>query len=176
MLDSLFNKVAGLLSAFWMNTSISLYSVLMREKNWKKNCGSFRSLWLWLLMKRCTERCALQLYWTSLIYVHSKSRVTENILNLQEWHQNTKTFLSYKTFTDGKKTKTCQERPNLASGWLIQIFHKAETFQGDHFWVVPIMVVLYRFDCTYIYVSTYMYTHMQIPMYFLTEMCGEWSL
>ena len=82
------------------------------KKFWKKNCGSFRSLWLWLLiaiMKISTEWCALQLYWTSLIHVHSKSRVTENIFNLQEWHQNTNNSISYKTFTDGEKTKTCQE-------------------------------------------------------------------
>ena len=58
----------------------------------KKNCGNFLSLWLWLLiaiMKRCAEPCALQLYCTSLIYVHSKSKVTENIFNLLEWLQNT---------------------------------------------------------------------------------------
>ena len=60
--------------------------------------------------------------WTSLIYVHSKSKLIENIYNLQEWHQNTKFFISYKTFTVGKITKTCQEQPNLVSGHLIQVF------------------------------------------------------
>ena len=75
-----------------------------RKKTGKKNCDSFCSLWLWLLlaiMKRCTKWCALQLYCTSLIYLHLKSKVTENIFNHQEWHQNTKTFTSYKTFTVG---------------------------------------------------------------------------
>ena len=97
----------------------------------KKICGSFRSLWLCLLiasMQRCTEQCALQLYCTSLIYVHSKSKVTENIFNLQEWHQNTKTFISYKHSLMKKKTKTCQEQPNLVSGCLIQDFYKTTTF------------------------------------------------
>ena len=58
------------------------------EKIEKKNYGSFCSLWLYLLisiMKRYTERCALQLYCTSLIYMNSKSKVTENIFNLQGW-------------------------------------------------------------------------------------------
>ena len=115
----------------------------MGKKLKKKNCGSFSSLWLWLLvaiMKRCTEQCALQLYCTSLIHVHSKSKVTENIFNLQEWHQNTKIFISYKTFTDGNKTKTCQEWPNLVNGCLIQVFYKTTTFPKQ-------LVVLYRFDC-----------------------------
>ena len=66
--------------------------------------------------------------WTSLIYVHSKSKLIENIYNLQEWHQNTKFFISYKTFTVGKITKTCQEQPNLVSGRLIQVFYKTTTF------------------------------------------------
>ena len=125
VLEYLINKGPRLLPAFGLNTSISPYSVWMREKRLKKNIwGSFRSLWLWLLiaiMKRWAERCALQLYCTSLIYVHSKSKVTENIFNLQAWHQNTKTFISYKTFTLEKKTKTCQERPNLVRGRLIQV-------------------------------------------------------
>ena len=41
------------------------------EKKW----GSFHSLWLWLLiaiMNRCAERCPLQLYRISLIYVRFK--------------------------------------------------------------------------------------------------------
>ena len=92
-------------SPFKLNTSTSPYSVWMQEKIEKK-CGSFCSLWLWQLiaiMKRCSEWCTLQFYCSSLIYVHSKSKVTENIFNLQEWHQNTKTFISYKTFAVGKK-------------------------------------------------------------------------
>ena len=49
------------------------------------------------------RQCALELYCTSLIYVHSKSKVTENIYNVQEWYQNTKTTISHETFTIGKK-------------------------------------------------------------------------
>ena len=81
-------------------------------------------------MKRCAERCALQLHCTSLIYIyiHPKSKVTENIFNLQEWHHNTKTIISYKTFTVGKKTKTCQEQPNFVSSHLIQVSYKTTTF------------------------------------------------
>ena len=52
----------------------------------------------------------------------------EYSFNLQEWHQNTKTFISYKIFTVGKKTKTRQERPNLVSGRLTQVFYKTTTF------------------------------------------------
>ena len=110
---------------------ISPYSVWMREKNWKKNCGTICSLWLWLviaIVKECAERCRLQWYCTSVMNVHSKSKVTENISNLQEWHQNTKTFISYKTFTVETKTKTCQEWPNLVIGCLIQVFYKTTTF------------------------------------------------
>ena len=149
MLDSLFNKVVGLLPAFGLNTSTSLYSVLMRGKKWKKNCGSC-SLWLRLLiaiMQRCTEQCALHLYCTSLIYVHSKSKVTENIFNLQEWHQNTKTFISYKTFTVGKKLKPAKNNQiRLVVAWY-RFFIREPSFQDDHFWAVWSVVVLYRFDC-----------------------------
>ena len=59
----------------------------------KRKYGFFRSLWLWLLiaiMKRCAEPCALQLHCTSLICLHSKSEVTENIFNFLEWLQNAK--------------------------------------------------------------------------------------
>ena len=43
----------------------------------KKKCGYFRSLWLWLLtaiMKKCAERCALQLYCTSSIYIYIQNK------------------------------------------------------------------------------------------------------
>ena len=50
--------------------------------------------------------CIVPLYY---IYIHSKSKVTENIFNLQEWHQNTKIFISYKTFTVGKKLKPAKK-------------------------------------------------------------------
>ena len=92
----------------------------------KKNCGSFHSLWLWLLiaiMKRCAEPSALQLHCTSLIYVNSNSKVTENIFNFLEWLQNTQNckslskqnFIFFKTFIAEEKTKNYQERPNFGS-------------------------------------------------------------
>ena len=69
---------------------------------------------------------------TDLLYLFNictlKSKVTEKVFNLQEWHQNTKTFIPYKTFTVGKKTKTWQERPNLVSDHLVQIFYKTTAF------------------------------------------------
>ena len=105
--EKVFLKHFANYSAFELKTSISLYQYLSVfslnvGKKMKKNCGFFCFLWLWLLitiMKRCVEQCALELYCTSLLYVHSKSKVTENIFNLQEWHQNTISFISYKTFT-----------------------------------------------------------------------------
>ena len=142
----------------------------------KKICGSFRPLWLCLLiasMQRCTEQCALQLYCTSLIYVHSKSKVTENIFNLQEWHQDTKIFISYKTFTDGKKTKTCQEWPNLVSSHLIQDFYKTTTFPRWPLLVVPRVVILYRFDCrSYAWCSEYILSVEENHIGSLTSMFG----
>ena len=100
-------------------------------------------------MKRCTEQYTLQLYCTSLIYVHSKSKVTENIFNFQEWYQNTKTFISHKTFTIGKKKLNPIKNDQI---WLVVAWHRffiwRPPFQDNHFWVVPRVVVLYRFDCS----------------------------
>ena len=125
----------------------------------EKNCGSFRSLWLWRLiaiMKRCAKTCTLQLYSTSLIYVHSKSKVTENICNLLEWLQNMRnckslfkqTFISFKTFTAEKILKpTKNDQIWFVVAWS-RFFIRWPHFQDGHFWVVPKVVVLYRFDCT----------------------------
>ena len=106
----------------------------MQEKKLKKK--------LWLLSffmavasycyyeKVCRTMCTtITLYLFNIyIYIHPKSKVTENIFNLQEWHHNTKTIISYKTFTVGKKTKTCQEQPNFVSSHLIQVSYKTTTF------------------------------------------------
>ena len=67
--ESLLTKLQAI-SRIW--TEYEYLSVLVSfriqsecgKKTEKKNCGSFRSLWLQLLisiMKRCTEQCALQL-------------------------------------------------------------------------------------------------------------------
>ena len=67
--------------------------------------------------------------------------------NLQEWHQNTKTFISYKTFTVGKKLKPAKnDQIWLVVAWY-RFFIRRPPFQDDHFWLVPRVVVLYRFDC-----------------------------
>ena len=71
---------------------------------------------------------------------------------LQELHQNTQLqILIQANITMGKKLKTCQERPHLFSGHFIKVFYKTTTCPDDHFWVVPKVVILYRFDCTYIF-------------------------
>ena len=93
------------------------------------------SLWLCVLIaivKRCAEPCALQLYCTSLIYVHSKSKVTESSrmapkqAKLQIFIQVNLYF--FQNIPAGKKTKTCQERPNLVCDYLIQAFYKMAMF------------------------------------------------
>ena len=57
----------------WIRVSLCIQSKCGKTIE-KKNCGYFHSLWLWLLTaitKRCAERCALQLYCTSLIYIYT---------------------------------------------------------------------------------------------------------
>ena len=50
-----------------------------------------------------------------------------NIFDFQEWHQNTKIFISYKTQTVETKTKTCQDQPNLVVTWY-RFFYRMTTF------------------------------------------------
>ena len=54
--------------------------VVTEQLYWRKNfCDCFRFLWLWLLisiMKGCAERCALQLYHTSLRVIGPKPAPT----------------------------------------------------------------------------------------------------
>ena len=84
----------------------------------------------------------------SLFSKVAKSKVTENIFNLQEWHQNTKTFISYKTFTVGKKLKHAKnDQIWLVVAWY-RFFIRQIPFLDDHFLVVPRVVILYRFDFT----------------------------
>ena len=69
------------------------------------------------------------------------------LFDLQEWHQNTKAFISYKTFTVKKKLKPGKnDQIWLVVAWY-RFFIRRPPFQDDHFWVVPRVVVLYRFDC-----------------------------
>ena len=96
----------------------------------------------------------LMLQWNSrpwfLTSVRSKSKVTQNILRLQEWHQNTRNgkslftrrLIHYNTFTLGKNPKTCSERQHLASVRFMNVLFKTTTCPR---W--PRKVVLYRFDC-----------------------------
>ena len=54
------------LSQVFFNDINSGYPAAILKKNC---CGCFRFIWLWLLtaiMKRCTGRCAMELYRTSL--------------------------------------------------------------------------------------------------------------
>ena len=72
------------------------------------------------------------LQWNShphfLIYLRSKSKVTQNISDLQEWHQKCKMANLYSRkdlFTIRReKTKTCSGRPHLCSGCFIKVFYK----------------------------------------------------
>ena len=49
-------------------------------------------------------------------------------------HVKLQTFISHKTFTVQKETKTCQEQPNLVSVCLIQFFYKMTTFEWSQEW------------------------------------------
>ena len=46
----------------------------------------------------------------------------------------------------GKKLKTYKERPHLV---FIELFLRRSPAQGDHFWMVRRVVVLYRLDCIF---------------------------
>ena len=63
----------GVLSSSWIFLRRQFLTILImvtEQLYWRKVlCGCFRLIWLWLLiaiMKRCAERCALQLNCTSL--------------------------------------------------------------------------------------------------------------
>ena len=47
----------------------------------------------------------------------------------------------------------CQEQPHLVSGHFIKVFFSKDDqpAQDSHFWVVPTVVVLYKFDYINIY-------------------------
>ena len=48
---------------------LTILIMVTEQLYWRLYCGCFRFIWLWLLlsvMKRCAERCILQLYHTSL--------------------------------------------------------------------------------------------------------------
>ena len=111
---------------------ITLHSNWIWEKKIEKieNCGSFSFLWLWLLiaiMKRCSEQCALQLYCTSLMYIHSKSKVTKTFLIFKNGTKTPKALFLIK-HSLLKKIITWQDLPNLVSGHFIQVFYKMTTF------------------------------------------------
>ena len=82
-----------------------------------------------------------------LIYVHSKWKVTFLILkNGTTTHAIVNLYSS--KYQGGKKIKTCQEQSHLVKGCFIKVFCKTIPVQNDHFWVVPRVIVLCRFDCT----------------------------
>ena len=48
---------------------LTILIMVTEQLYWRLYCGCFRFIWLWLLLsvlKRCAERCILQLYHTSL--------------------------------------------------------------------------------------------------------------
>ena len=91
-----------------------------------------------------------------------KSKGTQNISNHQEWHQNKQNvkslfrwrFLHCKAFTRAKKT---QELVQSNHNWLVVIlwkfFIRQPPVQNDLFWEVSRVVVLYRFDCSWLWVQ-----------------------
>ena len=89
-----------------------------------------------------------------LVYVSSKSKVTQSISNLQEWYWNTQIgkylfaqrIIHYKSFTLEKKI--CSEGWHWASGHFMNVFYETTTYPRKHIWMVTRMVVLWRFDCT----------------------------
>ena len=97
----------------------------------------------------------LVLQWNSrqcfLIYTYIytfKIKLNPNISHLQECHQNAQ---NGKSLFWGKKTKTCSEQTHLASGSFWRYFIRRPPVQDDHFWVVPRVVVLNKFDCMLVY-------------------------
>ena len=71
-------------SVYFMNFPLQIFLTILimvtEQQHWRKIiCGYFRFIWLWLrtaIMKRCAERCALQLYRTSLRYHYTKEVFT----------------------------------------------------------------------------------------------------
>ena len=106
------------------------------------------SLWLCVLIaivKRCAEPCALQLYCTSLIYVHSKSKVTESSrmapkqAKLQIFIQVNLYF--FQNIPAGKKLKLAKNDQIWFVITWYRFFIRWPCFQDGHFWVVLKVVV-----------------------------------
>ena len=119
----------------------------MQEKIWKtkKKQKQANKLWLLLFFMAVAIYCYYEKVhrkmhlWIVLylfnIYIYSKSKVTENIFNLQEWHQNTKTFISYKTFTVGKKLKPAKNDQTWSVVTWYRFFIRQPTFQWSQEWL-----------------------------------------
>ena len=97
----------------------------------------------------------LVLNWNShpcLMYVLSKSKVTQNISNLQAWHknmQNGKSLFMWRHSLWGKKNPK-KPAKNENTGLVVILwscFIRRPPVQEDHFWVFSRVVVLYRLDC-----------------------------
>ena len=86
---------------------ISSSFVFENENITLKNIWLLISQWVTLISKHHLHKTTFEYRFSS------KSKVTKNIFNLQEWHQNTQNykslflqiFIVYKTFAVGKKTK-----------------------------------------------------------------------
>ena len=84
------------------------------------------------------------------MYINSKSIVTQNISNLQEWYQNmqngktlfTKRFTHYKTFIQGGKNQTSSDQLHWTSGPFLKVvgvlqdnhLSKKTTFEWSQEW------------------------------------------
>ena len=90
---------------------------------------------IWLLISRDPYSFINTTSITLLLSIDcSKSNVTKNIFNLQEWHQNMQNCKSYsskslfiKHLQCEQKLKTCREQPDLVCGCFVKVFYKMTT-------------------------------------------------
>lgn len=80
------------------------------------------------------------------MYVNSKSQLIQNIYHLEEWHQNTQNHILYLQKDVFTIRDSLWRKKNLED--FVKVFYKTTICPRNHFWVVPRLVVLYRFDCS----------------------------
>ena len=99
------------------------------------------------------------------LYVFVKSKVTQNIFNIQERYQNTQNckswyrqkFVHYKTLLIKKKRKTCLGQSHLVSGRFVKVCYKTTTYPRWPFFSCPKSICL-----------------IQVWLYFFRVELGNW--
>ena len=111
---------------------------------WEGGPGGYgRDNCMTLNMKTCFDKnitlldLVPVLRWNShprfLIYVRSKWKVPDNIVNLQEWHQDIRDYKLYSNkYYCGKKTKNLPRQPHLVCDRFIEVFYKC--FLKENVW------------------------------------------